>query len=74
MEPWVVGHIKDVNVKEGHPAKFMVEYRGNPIPEVTWFKEELEIQSSTQFQIMACDTHSYLFVPEGTFYDRNTGV
>merc|ERR1739838_951024 len=74
MEPWVVGHIKDVNVKEGHPAKFMVEYRGNPIPEVTWFKEELEIQSSTQFQIMACDTHSYLFVPEvftddnGTYY------
>merc|ERR1712142_428565 len=39
MEPWVVGHVKDVNVKEGHPAKFMVEYRGNPIPEVTWFKE-----------------------------------
>merc|ERR1711990_659557 len=59
MEPWVVGHIKDVNVKEGNPAKFMVEYRGNPIPEVTWFKEELEIESSTQFQIMACDTHSY---------------
>merc|ERR1711970_575552 len=74
MEPWVVGHIKDVNVKEGHPAKFMVEYRGNPIPEVTWFKEELEIESSTQFQIMACDTHSYLFIPEvftddnGTYY------
>merc|ERR1712228_129475 len=48
--------------------------RGNPIPEVTWFKEELEIQSSTQFQIMTCDTHSYLFVPEvfvddcGTYY------
>ena len=65
MEPWVVGHVKDVNVKEGHPAKFMVEYRGNPIPEVTWFKEELEIQTSTQFQIMSCDTHSYLFIPEG---------
>merc|ERR1711970_646566 len=74
MEPWVVGHIKDVNVKEGNPAKFMVEYRGNPIPEVTWFKEELEIESSTQFQIMACPTHSYLFIPEvfvddcGTYY------
>ena len=65
MEPWVVGHIKDVNVREGHPAKFMVEYRGNPNPTVVWFKEELEIQSSSQFQIMTCPTHSYLFIPEG---------
>merc|ERR1712142_115359 len=78
MEPWVVGHVKDVNMKEGHPAKFMVEYRGNPIPEVTWFKEELEIQTSTQFQIMSCDTHSYLFIPEvftddnGTYYAHVT--
>lgn len=45
---------------ENEPAKFEVEFDGDPIPKVKWFREKFEIHNSKDFQINTFGTKSIL--------------
>uniref|UniRef100_A0A1I8GUQ1 Fibrillar collagen NC1 domain-containing protein n=1 Tax=Macrostomum lignano TaxID=282301 RepID=A0A1I8GUQ1_9PLAT len=56
--------LQPVSVKEGEKAIFIVEVAGEPKPEVLWKRENLPIESSTDFQIAAVGTVHSLTIPE----------
>lgn len=47
---------------EQEQARFEVEFDGDPIPTVQWFREDYPIQSSPDFQIHTFGTKSILTV------------
>ena len=47
---------------EQEQARFEVEFDGDPLPTVQWFREDFPIQSSPDFQIHTFGTKSILLV------------
>jgi hypothetical protein len=54
--------IQPCRVFENEQAKFEVEYDGDPIPKVKWFRENFEIKNSQDFQIHTFGTKSVLII------------
>jgi titin len=54
--------IQPCRVFENEPAKFEVEFDGDPIPKVKWFRENFEINDSKDFQIHTFGTKSVLMI------------
>ena len=51
-------------VREGGSAKFVARVSGNPPPEVTWYREGLQITSSPDFIIASHDDARSLTISE----------
>jgi len=51
-------------VREGASARFVARVAGNPAPEVTWYRENVPITSSTDFAIASHDDVHSLTVGE----------
>ena len=45
--------IAGIDVVEGHQAKFEAVATGQPLPQVTWFREGHQIQPTGDFQVSA---------------------
>lgn len=45
---------------ENEPAKFEVEFDGDPLPKITWFREDFPITSSPDLRIFTMSTKSIL--------------
>ncbi|CAG0878668.1 unnamed protein product [Darwinula stevensoni] len=56
--------IQPCRVFEGEQARFEVEFDGDPLPQIRWFREEFPIQSSPDFQIHTFGTKSILVIRE----------
>lgn len=52
--------IKPVRAFENDRARFEVEFDGDPIPTITWYREDFPIKSSPDFQIHTFSTKSIL--------------
>lgn len=52
--------IKPCRAFENERARFEVEFDGDPIPKVTWYREDFPITSSPDFQITTMSTKSIL--------------
>ncbi|ESO99783.1 hypothetical protein LOTGIDRAFT_141582, partial [Lottia gigantea] len=64
--------LKDMQVKSGQRVCLQCRVTGHPLPEVRWFREERQLESSPDFQITAfADVHS-LTIPEA--FEEDTGV
>lgn len=47
---------------ENEPARFEVEFDGDPLPKIRWFRENFEIHNSKDFQIHTFSTKSVLII------------
>ena len=56
--------LRSQTVKEGEKVKFDVKFKGRPEPIVKWFRDDSEIQSSTDFEISYSDEGTSLSIPE----------
>lgn len=54
--------IQPCRVFENEPARFEVEFDGDPTPKVKWFRENFEIHNSQDFQIHTFGTKSVLII------------
>lgn len=65
--------IKDVNIKEGESAKFEVQVKGEPAPEVTWYHDQQPIQTDSVYQVLPGENgESTLLIPEA--FPEDSGV
>jgi titin len=58
--------------KEGHIVKMEVNFSGFPYPEINWFREGIEIQPSTDFNITTLNNKSFLIIKEVFIEDAGT--
>ena len=56
--------IQPCRAYEKEQAKFEVEFDGEPLPTVKWFRENFPIQNSEDFQIHTFSTKSVLVIRE----------
>jgi len=54
--------IQPCRVFEQQSAKFEVEFDGDPMPTIKWFREDFQIQPSNDFQIHTFGTKSILVI------------
>lgn len=60
--PSFVRSLEPVTVTEGEQAKLVVEFNGEPVPAVKWFRYSFQVQNSDDFQIRTTDTSSSLTI------------
>lgn len=60
--PFFTRKIQPCRVFENEPARFEVEFDGDPLPKVKWFRENFEIHNSPDFQIHTFSTKSILVI------------
>ena len=60
--PFFTKKIQPCRVFENEQARFEVEYDGEPIPTVKWYRENFLIQNSPDFQIHTFGTKSVLMI------------
>lgn len=60
--PLFTKKIQPCRVFENEQARFEVEFDGDPIPTVQWYRENFLIQNSKDFQIHTFGTKSVLFI------------
>jgi predicted DNA-binding antitoxin AbrB/MazE fold protein len=56
--------LRDTKVKEGEKVKLEVAFKGQPEPIVKWYRDDAEIQSSTDFEISYSDEGTSLSIAE----------
>ena len=56
--------LQAVDVKDGQSARFETVVSGSPPPQVTWFREGIQIPNSQDFQIVQEGNRSILFIRE----------
>lgn len=56
--------LRDTKVKEGEKVKLEVTFKGKPEPIVKWYRDDSEIQSSTDFEISYSDEGTSLSISE----------
>ncbi|CAF4761939.1 unnamed protein product, partial [Rotaria magnacalcarata] len=49
--PTFIQKVADVNVPTNSEATFTIEYDANPVPEVKWFRNGLELSASGRYRI-----------------------
>lgn len=54
--------IQPCRVTENEQARFEVEFDGDPLPKVKWFREDFQISNSKDFQIHTFSTKSILLI------------
>ena len=62
--PRFSGALQSVEVKDGQSARFEAVINGVPPPQVTWFREGIQIPHSQDFQIIQEGNKSILFIRE----------
>lgn len=60
--PFFTRKIQPCRVFENEQARFEVEYDGDPLPTVKWFREDFQIRNSKDFQIHTFSTKSVLII------------
>lgn len=60
--PFFTKKIQPCRVFENEQARFEVEFDGDPMPTIKWFRENFLIQNSKDFQIHTFGTKSVLFL------------
>lgn len=60
--PSFIRSLEPVTATEGETAKLMVEFNGEPVPAVKWFRYSFQVQNSDDFQIRTTDTSSCLII------------
>lgn len=60
--PFFTQKIKPCRVFEGEQARFEVEFDGEPLPKIKWYRENFLIQNSPDFQIHTFGTKSILII------------
>lgn len=60
--PFFTKKIQPCRVFENEPARFEVEFDGDPLPKVKWFREDFQISNSKDFQIHTFSTKSILVI------------
>ena len=60
--PFFTKKIQPCRVFENEPARFEVEFDGDPIPTIKWYRENFLIQNSKDFQIHTFGTKSVLMM------------
>lgn len=60
--PFFTKKIQPCRAFENDQARFEVEYDGDPIPKVQWYREDFPIQNSPVFQIHTFGTKSILMI------------
>lgn len=53
---------------EQEQARFEVEFDGDPLPTIKWYREDFPIQNSPDFQIHTFSTKSILIIRQVEFY------
>lgn len=46
--------ITGIDVAEGNPTQFEAIVAGQPLPQVAWFREGVQIPHSDEFQVVIC--------------------
>nr|XP_006823021.1 PREDICTED: titin-like [Saccoglossus kowalevskii] len=62
--PYFVMKLSDNDMIEGQTVRFDIKFEGVPEPEVTWYREGTEIQSSDKYHIQKASNYSSLIIPE----------
>ena len=60
--PCFTKNLEPLSVSEGEPAKFVVEFGGEPAPDVKWFRYSFQVQNSEDFQITTTNNQSTLLI------------
>lgn len=63
-KPKFVKPLRDTNARQGEKVKLVVTFKGKPEPIVKWYRDETEIQSSTDFEISYSDDSTSLTIAE----------
>lgn len=65
--------MKNLTVKAGQTARWVVKIGGKPPPDVKWFKNKTPLEMSAQLQIETKKTeHTILCIPSTVRADRGT--
>lgn len=60
--PFFTKKIQPCRVFENEQARFEVEFDGDPLPKIKWFRENFQINNSSDFQIHTFSTKSVLMI------------
>ena len=60
--PKVLNKLENVAVNEGEQAKYVIKLSGKPKPSVKWFRDEEEIISSEEYEIIESEEESVLII------------
>ena len=60
---------KPVNkdVKEGAKVKFDAIVKGKPLPEITWYKNEIKLEPTERFQIITKEVNFWFAIWKSTY-------
>lgn len=58
--PFFTKKIQPCRAFENEPAKFEVEFDGDPLPTITWYREDFPITSSPDLKVYTLSTKSIL--------------
>ena len=56
--------LEDVHTTDGGKAQFQVAVSGQPKPEITWYKDNSQVEVGEEFQITVEDNVSSLTIPD----------
>lgn len=73
-KPLFTALLKDRTIENGNAARFDVRVRGRPIPEVTWYKDnkQIEQESFPNVKVFTEDDLHSILITDGRYED--TGV
>ena len=60
--PKALNKLENVTVNEGEEAKFVVKVSGKPKPQVKWFKDEEEIETNEEYEIIETSEDEVSFI------------
>lgn len=64
MAPEFTTQLEDVVTTDGGKAEFQCVIKGEPLPTVTWLKDNTEVEESEEFQVKFEDGVSMLTIPD----------
>lgn len=70
--PKFTKQLEHVSAKEGTSIELKVEFEALPPPEIFWYREGLQMESSLDFNIQSTQTSSTLRIREG--FKTDSGV
>ncbi|XP_035829113.1 titin, partial [Aplysia californica] len=71
--PEFIRPIEDVNVREGEPARFECQVKGEPAPTVVWFHDQQPIKSDAVYQVVPGDNGQFTLLISEAF-PEDSGV
>ena len=69
VPPFFQQRLQTQEVREGQAVKLTVQVSGEPMPEVTWYREGAQLISSPDFEIVQDGEFHSLYIPEAFYED-----